>query len=373
LGLISPRKIKMSRLLVITTGGTIAQEHDELGTGVSTQEGEMEKSKKFAELLSRLVEKEGFGIEVASIAILNKDSSNIVPDDWELMINTIVDNYDAYDVFLITHGTNTLGYTCAALSFALGKLGKKVILTGSQVPFGYAGSDALMNLENAIRVAAYREHELAGVMAVFGSHIITGVRVKKTTEFEYDAFQTFSVKASMGRVGRVLRINNGAVEDHMKWLEPRARNRKELDIKKEFNMKIASLTEFPGMSPKIFEYLVNNGVQGIIMRASGAGDPNVSRLEDRDKYMNLRSGFEFLRDKEIPILVTTQASEGVASMDVNEPGMMAYDLGAIPAWDMSLEAMTVKLAWLLGRKFPYSEIRTLMTQSFRGEIAEIRR
>jgi L-asparaginase len=364
----------MSSLLVITTGGTIAQEYDELGTGVSTISGEEEKSKKFGDLLTALAKKEKFGIEnIETKAILNKDSSNIVPADWEAMIDAVVENYDAHDAFLITHGTNTLGYTCAALSFALGKLGKKVILTGSQVPFGSAGSDALLNLENAIRVAAYKEHELAGVMAVFGSHIITGVRVKKTTEFDYDAFKAFGAKGSMGRIGRVLKVNYGAVEDHMKWLEPRARNRKELDIKKNFNMNIASLTEFPGMGPQVFELLVQGGIRGIILRASGAGDPNIATLDDRKKYINLRESFEYLQEKKIPIIVTTQAPDGVASMDVNNPGLMAYEMGAIPAWDMGIETMTVKLAWLLGRNFPYEEMRTLMTQSFRGEIAEIRR
>lgn len=363
----------MSTLLVITTGGTIAQEHDDVtGQGISTEEGEKEKSKQFATMLQAIAKKEKYDLTVESISILNKDSSNIVPADWELMIKTVVENYDKFDSFLITHGTNTLGYTSAALSFALGHLGKKLILTGSQVPFGYAGSDALLNLENAIRVA-YLARELAGVLAVFGSHIITGVRAKKTTEFEYDAFKTFSAKASLGRIGRVLKMNEDAVKDHMKWLEPRARISRELDIKANFEMfnKVACLTEFPGMNPKIFETLAKTGIKGFILRASGAGDPNVAK-ENAD-YPNLREGFEFLRAEEIPIVVTTQAPDGIATMDVNDPGMMAYDLGAIPAWDMSIEAMTVKLAWLLGRKFPYDEMRTLMNQSFRGEIAEIRR
>ncbi len=362
------------KLLVITTGGTIAQEHDQVtGQGVSTEEGEKQKSKQFANMLQNIANHEGYDMHIESINILNKDSSNIIPADWTAMIKAVGENYDDYDSLLITHGTNTLGYTSAALSFALGKLGKKLILTGSQVPFGYAGSDAVLNLENAIRVA-YLERELAGVIAVFGSHIITGVRAKKTTEFEYDAFKTFSAKASLGRIGRVLKMNEDAVRDHNKWIEPRARVSKELDVKANFEKfdKIACLTEFPGMSSKIFESLVDKcGIEGFILRASGAGDPNVANKEDT--YPNLRAGFEFLQAKGIPIVVTTQAPDGVATMDVNNPGMIAYELGAIPAWDMSIEAMTVKLAWLLGRKFPYDEMRTLMNQPFRGEIAEIRR
>ena len=67
-------------------------------------------------------------------------------------------------------------------------------------------------------------------------------------------------------------------------------------------------------------------------------------------------------------MVTTQAPDGIASMDINNPGNLARELGAIPAHDMSMESMTVKLAWLLAQKKSYQEIRELMVHSFRGEI-----
>jgi L-asparaginase len=111
---------------------------------------------------------------------------------------------------------------------------------------------------------------------------------------------------------------------------------------------------------------VERGAEGFIYQATGASDPNIASINSG--FDNLRAGFEYLRDKKIPIIITTQALDGVASMDVNNPGRIAFELGAIPAWDMSLEAMTVKLGWLLGRKFPYEEIRTLMLECFRGEI-----
>jgi L-asparaginase len=362
----------MKHILLITTGGTITLGYDHYGTSIITDNSEAQAAKRLFDFLIERQNNWDIDFDIELIALLNKDSSNIIPEDWNLMIKTIVDNYDYYDTFIITHGTNTLGYTCSALSFALGNLGKKVILTGSQVPYGDAGSDAMMNLENAFMVAVNSQLDLFGVMAVFGSHIITGARVKKITEFEYDAFKTFSDKASMGRIGRVVRFNEEAVNNHINWLQPRARNKRELDIKANFEMitKVASLTEFPGMNSKIFKCLVDDGIKGIILRASGAGDPNVGREDDT--YENLRDGFLYLREHQIPIVVTTQATEGVASMDVNEPGVLAYELGAIPAWDMSIEAITVKLAWLLGRGLPYDAMRTLMVQPCRGEIARTR-
>ena len=133
------------------------------------------------------------------------DSSDITPKHWIDLVNLIEVNYDEYDSFIVTHGTNTLGYTCAALSFAFANLNKPVILTGSQVPSGMPGSDALTNLNNAIRVAVWPYHPVKGIVAVFGSHIITGTRVKKSTEFDYDAFQSFT-SASIGRIGRIINI-----------------------------------------------------------------------------------------------------------------------------------------------------------------------
>jgi L-asparaginase len=349
------------KLLLISTGGTISQEKDEHGIAHPV---ESKGAEAFSAKLSEIANT--FNIEIVPRGILNKDSSNIIPADWDLMINTIVAEYEDYDAFIITHGTNTLGYTCAALAFALGKLGKPVIVTGSQVSYGYPGSDALMNLENAIRVAACERGVLVGVVAVFGSHIITGVRVKKTTEFEYDAFTTFSSKGSLGRIGRKLRWDKPLLERHNQFMEPLARSKTELDVRPTFETDIVSLTEFPGLKSQVFRALVEGGAKGIVYRAAGAGDPNVAG--SGANFENLRDGFEYLREKEIPIVITTQAAEGVASMDVNDPGKIAFELGAIPAWDMSLEAMTIKLAWLLGKGFPYREMKTLMLHSHRGEI-----
>jgi L-asparaginase len=383
---------KTTKLLLITTGGTISQEKDEIGTAKSTEESKQHGSDTFGQFLTARARSFKYDFEVTSKGILNKDSSNILPEDWGLMIKTIVDNYDAYDVFLLTHGTNTMGYTAAALSFALGNLGKKVILTGSQISYGYPGSDSVQNLENAIRLVATHP-ELVGVMAVFGSHIITGSRVKKTNEQSYDAFVTFNAAASLGRIGRTVEINPDAMAKHLAYLQPLARTKSELDVQADFFMdQVASLTEFPGMNPDTFKRLVDCGFKGIIFRATGAGDPNVSPKKLKIKDPNdpdgkkeieidnpvwekgLRKGFEYLMEKEIPIVITTQAPDGKASMDVNEPGILALqELNAIPAHDMSIEAMTVKLAWLLGNQTRYPKFRSAMITNIRGEIVPVRR
>ena len=264
------------------------------------------------------------------------------------------------------HGTNTLGYTCSALSFALANPGKPIILTGSQVPIGMPGSDAKTNLENALRLAVWPYQPMQGVLAVFGSHIITGTRVKKDTEFDYDAFKSFST-GSIGRIGRIIDINIANYNTHVMYLSQgnykTAKYKRTLKCDPDFDMRIASLTEYPGMDPEMLRKLSNGDVKGFIIRAFGAGDIASS----------FREVLKYLKDREIPVIATTQAPNGVATMQVNEPGqyLREHEL-AIPAYNMSVESQTTKLAWLLAKKargeITFRQLCELMVTDLRGEV-----
>ena len=302
-------------------------------------------------------------IQRSTKQLFNKDSSNINPDDWVQLIDDIVSSYDDTDAYIILHGTNTMGYTSAALSFALQNINKPVIITGAQVPLGYLGSDATTNLVNALRMAVWRHHEVRGVMAVFGSKIITGTRVKKGTDFDYDPFSSFQ-SGSLGQIGRFMKIDEAALHKHNSYLSkfgPLATRAGNVIVEKDFNCEgLASLTEFPGMSPDIITTLADSGVKGVVLRSFGAGDPNE----------RLFSAFEYLKQKHIPIVVTTQAPGGLSNFQVNETGqyLHKHEL-AIPAHDMSIEAMTTKLAWLLGQNLDYQAIKQTMVQDLHGEIS----
>jgi L-asparaginase/Glu-tRNA(Gln) amidotransferase subunit D len=200
-------------------------------------------------------------------------------------------------------------------------------------------------------------------MAVFGSKIISGVRVKKGTDFDYDPFKSF-ITGALGQIGRFMKIDGAALEKHNSYLskvKPLAIQARVLSVKSKFDtVHIASLTEFPGMSPDIFKSLVeNNNIKAFVLRSFGAGDPS-SRLF---------SGFEYLKQIKIPIVVTTQAPSGVASFQVNETGKYLADNDlAIPAYDMSIESITTKLAWLLAQDLSYEQIKTKMLEDLHGEI-----
>lgn len=376
-------KSKVVKLLVLTTGGTIAGEVDESaalhgGSDIPTLLESLDQARadicKDSDLLDE--------IRLETREVAEVDSSNIEPSHWVKIIDTIADNYWKFDGFIVTHGTNTMGYTAAALSFALENLGKPVVVTGSQVPHGWPGSDALMNLQNSLRVATWHKQvggpngfkSIRGVVCVFGSHIITGTRAKKSTEFDYDAFQSFST-ASLGRIGRVIRWNVENVIRHLEYLSgtrPEASltetgdHAHELSVVKEFDARVLSFTEFPGMNATTFEslsaHLIGEArLKGVVFRAFGAGDVST----------NLHPAFAYLKEQEIPIVVTTQAPNGNSNFSVNQPGIDLAKKGlATPAYDMSIESMTTKLMWLLGQELSYAEINRMLIDDLHGEVSK---
>lgn len=366
------------KLLIITTGGTIAGKV----APTASQAHAVKNPPSLLESLAPTIldiskNSEQFNdIQIDTDNVASLDSSDITPSNWVSIIDSVAKRYCEYDGFIVTHGTNTMGYTSAALSFALENLGKPVVVTGSQVPFGWLGSDALMNLENAMRVVTWENTPgpIRGVVCVFGSHIIAGTRAKKSTEFDYDAFQSFTT-ASLGRIGRVIRWNVSNVDRHHEYLSkstpearpvhPLRRPVHSLRVTSTFDPRVLSFTEFPGMDPETFrrlsEYLIDQDrMRGIVFRAFGAGDVSTY----------LHPVFQYLKDSKIPIVVTTQAPNGNSNFAVNQPGILLRDHKlAIPAFDMSIESMTTKLMWLLGQGFKYEEITERMLNDIHGEVS----
>ena len=353
----------MKRVLVLTTGGTIggharSPEQDPLGAEMIA-----ECAKRAGE---HAVDKWGYGIDIVSNDVANIDSSNVTPAIWMKLIDSIVASYDDFDGFVITHGTNTMGYTAAALAFAISNSLKPIVLTGAQVPLGIPGSDGTSNLENAIRIASYpaRRRAIGGVVTVFGSNVIAGVRTQKSTDFEIDALVSFAGQP-IGRIGRLLAIDDGALALHQSCLyHPNgAATAAQLSVKAGFDMEgILSLTEMPGMTSRQLErYTESDGLRAVILRSFGSGDAS----------SGLRTWFDTLKRQEVPVVVTTQAPHGRASLRVNQPGIeLIRDELAIPAEDMSIEALTVKLGWLLAQGHSYGALALLMNKNLRGEISE---
>ena len=171
------------RLLFITTGGTIAS--------VRTQQG-LKPVLTSEELLAHLPELNELCCP-DTLALCSIDSTDLGPEHWLMMAKAVQENYALYDGFIICHGTDTLAYSAAALSYLIQNADKPVILTGAQQPISNEITDAKKNLRDSVICAL--DPGSRGVMVVFGGHVIAGTRAKKNKTISYDAFASVNFPA----------------------------------------------------------------------------------------------------------------------------------------------------------------------------------
>lgn len=330
---------KKPKICVLFCGGTIMMSKD-------AATGSLDIAGGTQELLSLEPKlREFYDIDIKFID--NIDSTNTKEYHWDKMIHTIAENYKGYDGFVITHGTNTLGYTSSALSFALQGIGKPVVLTGAQIPANQLETDARRNFVNAVKVAAMN---LAGVFVVFGSKIMLGTRAKKISEYDLDAFKTFNAQ-DVGEIGISIQLKGEHKKRHHNPFTPHP----------GFNPNILVITLEPGIRTEDMMVLLSTGVKGFVLRAYGAGDIPYTLLPWLEKA----------RDLHVPIVVTTQCPGGVTRMGMNDVGLQARKSGVIQAFDMSMESMTTKLKWLLHQKTPDEQLKAKMEENLCGEIVPI--
>lgn len=325
----------MTKTLILFCGGTISMHKNPKTKALDVSHN----ADQLLELAPRA--KEICNIDVQFVD--NIDSSNMVHTHWKTIASIIGERYSQYDGFVVTMGTNTMAYCSAALSFALRGIGKPVVLTGAQIPAESISTDARNNFVNALRLSTM---DLCGVFVVFGSKIIRGCRAKKVSESELDAFKTFNQK-DFGEIG-VGTLFNFRQPRHTEPFAP----------KNTFNDRVVCLTLIPGLQDDIITHLIDSGTRGVIIRAYGSGDIPYSMLPS----------LQYAKEKEVPIVVTTQCPGGATVMGINDVGLKALDAGVIQTFDMCMEAMSTKLMWLLGQETPYADMKRLMEQNLVGEV-----
>ena len=185
--------MEQKKILLIGTGGTIASEMGESGLAPElTSE----------QLLRYLPDISGI-CRVECTQLFNLDSTNIQPKHWARVAAAIRANYREYDGFVVSHGTDTMAYTAAALSYLVQGSPKPIVLTGAQRPIGFETTDSKENLRDAFTVAA---SDMAGVMLVFNGKIILGTRARKTRSKSFEAFSSINYPLlGMVRDGRIIR------------------------------------------------------------------------------------------------------------------------------------------------------------------------
>ena len=277
-------------------------------------------------------------------AVANLDSTNMNPRHWDCLLEAIARDYPHYDGFVLTHGTDTMAYTAAALSIGIQRLGKPVVLTGSQIPGPRIESDARTNLVNAFRLAA---DDCSGVFVVFNERILRGVRATKASESRLDAFTSVNCDDA-GEIRLDLRLRPEL---------PRRRSGP-IAIRPGFDPHIFIHTLTPGCDPDDMVFLLDDRkIHGIILQGYGTGNLPFS----------FEPFFRKARERKVPVVVTSQCLEGRTLMHSYEVGRRALDLGVIEGFDQSLEVLAVKLMWAL-KHHPYGRIRGVLQRNFCGEL-----
>jgi L-asparaginase len=323
--------------MLFTTGGTIASLEGENGL-VPKMEAE--------DLLSYLPGLERY-CQIDTKALMNIDSTNIQPEYWVEMARAIYEHYHEYDGFVITHGTDTLAYTSAALSYMLQDLSKPVVITGSQIPISFKKTDAKRNISDAIRFAC---EEIGGVYVVFDGRVIQGTRAIKLRTKSYDAFESINYPY-------VSSIN----KDEIHYYKPvDISKNKEVKLDTSLCTDVSLVKLFPGIKPEFFDSM-KNLYKGIVIESYGSGGIPFQKR-------NILEKLNELTQCGISIVITTQCLEEGEEMDIYEVGRKVNQDKIIRSKNMNTEAIVPKLMWVLGKTQDPQKVKELMETPIAEDI-----
>ncbi len=306
----------MKKILLIGTGGTIASESTEAGLAPELSS---------ADMLSRIPEVKEL-CEVDCIQLLKLDSTNICPRHWLEMARCIREHYAAYDGFVLTHGTDTMAYTAAALSYLIQGSPKPIVLTGAQKPIDFDNTDSKINLTDAFRCASA---DMPGVSIVFNGRVILGTRAKKTRSKSFQAFSSINFpELGVLRDGVLLRYVRQECGGYPVFYD-------------RISEKVALMKLIPGAGREQLDFLLERN-DALIIESFGVG----GLPESGGFYDSVRAAVEAGRI----IVLTTQVQNEGSDLGVYHVGYsLKQELGVLEAYDMTTEAVTAKLMWILGQ------------------------
>ncbi len=293
-----------------------------------------------------------------TIKLYGEFSENIGPKHWQGTAEAVAREIEAGVAgIVIGHGTDTMHFTAAALSFMLQDPPVPVVMVGSQRSSDRPSSDAALNLINASHAAAYGD--LAEVMVcMFGPTsdqydlLHRGTRVRKMHSSYRSTFRTIGdIPLAMISPGN-FRILHKDVK--------RRRDDRKVKLNTSFEEKVALVSYYPNMQPDVLNSLIDNGYRGIVIAGTGLGHVN------KIVYPVLQRA----KDEGVAIYMTVQTLWGYVQMYVYDTGRDMMELGVIPAANMLPEVAYVKLGWVLGQTDDLDEARRMMLTPVSHEITE---
>jgi glutamyl-tRNA(Gln) amidotransferase subunit D len=295
---------------------------------------------------------------ISAKALFSVFSENMGVEHWQKLAEAAAEEINnGADAVIILHGTDTMGYTAAALSFMLGDVPRPVVVVGAQRSPDRPSSDAPSNLMAAARFCA--NGGTAGVFVVMheglgdGSFAVhTGTRVRKMHTTRHDAFESINVPpiAVMDETGNI-KFNKKGIAPASKKAEARIGMERSTIL----------LQYYPGMDPSLFEGIMMKS-KGIVISGSGLGHvsegmiPLIKKADDNGSV----------------VVVTSQCINGRTNLNVYSTGRDMLSAGAVPVLDMLPETAYVKLMWALANSENAEEAKKLMTTPLAGEMGDRR-
>ena len=311
--------MKKRNLLLVFTGGTIASVQTENGLRPVLDAEEMLK------YLPEIPE----DICLSSVQICNIDSTNMTYREWLKIAAVIEENYQKYDGFVICHGTDTMAYTAAALSYLIQNSTKPIVLTGAQEPIQQEITDAKKNLMDSIHYAG--DPESCGVQIVFNGKAIAGTRAKKTKSSSYSAFSSINFpEIATIRHGKIIRYLTQQIKGEVTFYH-------------QMNPRVFAWKMTPGVTSEVLLPILH-AYDAVIIESFGVGGIPNSLVDDLLSFMKTDEA------KDKILIMTTQVTYEGSHMSTYEVGkrMESY-FPFLEGFDMTFEAVLAKTMWLLGQ------------------------
>lgn len=319
----------MKHILMISTGGTIASKQSEEGLlpGISSEE------------ILECVPEAAQICNITAEQLFNLDSTNVKAEHWLAIADHIERNYEKYDGFVITHGTDTMAYTAAALSYLIQYSPKPIAITGSQKSIYERDTDARTNVLDALRFAS--DDRAHGVRVVFDGKVIIGTRARKMRTRSFNAFSSIDYpEIAVVRAGRVIYYVDSPKPESPVFYH-------------NMDGKVFVLRMVPGQDGRIFDYLAQH-YDAVVVESFGMG--GIPEYEDGELMDALKRFTAAGRT----LVMSTQVPHEGSDLGVYQVGVQVKSqIPMIEAHTMTMEAITTKLMWILAQTRDPERVRRL--------------